>query len=179
MKQIKGFAPILLVLIILAAAYFFAYPQWTELGVNRDALAVAEAENQKIKQQEAELDNFLNQYKAFDDELEKANKVLPIKETELHEVLANLDRYAVTSGVSLINLAINEGATKATDNTIAYLDLNINATGNYPSFRTFLLQTESSLRITDILSVTLTSSDQEGTGSTLQYLMTMRVYYQK
>jgi hypothetical protein len=59
--------------------------------------------------------------------------------------------------------------------TIDYLDISVTATGEYAAFRTFLLGVENSLRLLDVVSVSIIDSET-GTGP-YSYDMTFRIYW--
>jgi Tfp pilus assembly protein PilO len=181
MNQLRGFAPILLVLIIVAAAYFFTYPQYTSLQQTKGVLATEQEKNKSLKAAEADMNHFLSEYKSNNGRYDQASKILPLKKSELDNVLANLDNYANISGVTLSGVTFTDQSTDATTTTkvadyqITYVQMNIAALGTYPSFRAFLTQLENSLRIMDISKIDLASTETDA----LDYKMTARVYYQK
>lgn len=181
MNQYKGAAPILLVIVAIICGYFFTYPQWTELGDHNLQLEQAQKQNDALKQSEAEMDNFLKQYRTFGTQALEANKVLPLKKSEMQNIVANIGRFAASSGLSLSGATIEEpDASKYNENSIAYADLTVSSSGTYPSYRAFLQQLENSLRIFDVYQVNLTTSQEEGSSSDiLQIQMIVRIYYQK
>jgi Tfp pilus assembly protein PilO len=181
MNQIKGFAPVVICLLILAAGYFFAYPQWTALSDNRAALAVQQQTNDSLKKSQADLSTFLSQYRSMSDKVEIANKILPPKKSEIQDVLSNLSRYAADSGISLAGVSFSDSAesaantsVKPADYQINYIEMNISASGSYASFRVFLQELENSLRVMDIHSVELDSNETQN----LEFKFVARVYYQ-
>ncbi len=175
MNAYKGVVPVLLVVIALGGAYFFTYPQWTELGVNRAALAEVKKANDELKKSEADLQNFVRQYKAMEAERAQASKILPLKRDQMYDVLTNLDKFATTSGVNLSSLGVNEAADKGVENSITRIELTIEATGSYPSIKAFIMQLDSSLRLMDVDSILVQA--QEST--TLKVQLNLRTYYQK
>ncbi|HYE22796.1 MAG TPA: type 4a pilus biogenesis protein PilO [Verrucomicrobiae bacterium] len=175
MTHYKGAAPILLLIITIIGGYFFTYPQWTTLGVNRTALAEVQRQNELLKQSEADLQNFVRQHKSMSESSGQANKVLPADSIEIHNVLANLDQFAAASGVNLSNTSFTQDETRGTDNAIVFTDISLSFTGSYASFRAFIQQLENSLRIIDVNHINVSV----GEGNNLQFQLSARVYYQK
>jgi Tfp pilus assembly protein PilO len=180
MNQIKGFTPVIVVLLILAAAYFFTYPQWTSLSSNKDALALEQQTNAGLKKSEADMSTFLNQYRSMAGKVEVADKILPPNKSDIQDVLSNLSRYASASGVSLAGVSFSDsaasatGANKPADYQVNYIEMDITASGSYAAFRVFLQQLENSLRVMDIHSVELDSNETQN----LEFQFVARVYYQ-
>ncbi len=183
MNQIRGFAPLIVVLLIGVAGYFFTYPQWTNLGENKTVLEQVQQENETLKKQEQDINTFLSNYRAQKNQTDLAGKILPLRKTEVESVLANLDAFASSSGVSLASAAFNDQSlsqgtnSKLADNQITYIEISLSAGGTYQSFRSFLAQMENSLRVMDIISINLIKSDDSN--PQMDYKLIARAYYQK
>jgi len=183
MNQIRGFAPLLFVVLTIIGGYFFTYPQWSNLSENKTSLVQIQEENAKLKKSETDLNTFLSEYRSKQNQSDFAGKILPLKKPELESFLANLDSFATSSGVSLSSasfadqgLGTSAVSTKSTDYQIAYVDVTMSASGSYPSFRAFISQLENSLRLMDILTVSIVNGNDP---SKLEYKFIGRVYYQK
>ena len=181
MNQAKGLYPILLVIVAIAISYFFTYPQWGGLSVNKASLAVAEQQNSRLKDSEAQLNSFLNDYRSNAEVREKAGKALPLKKSEVESLLANLDKFAADSGISVDSTAFTEAGqasgVRASLYQLTYVEVNMAVSGSYPSFRAFLMNLENSLRIFDIHNLNILSGN--GESGTLDYRIVARIYYQK
>ncbi len=171
-----------MIVLIAIGAYFFTYPQWTNLGENKLILEQAQEENTTLKKQEMEITNFLNSYRSQKSQTDFAGKILPLKRPELESVLSNLESFASASGVSLASAGFTDQgvnqltANKLSDYQITYVEMSLAASGSYPSYRAFLSQLENNLRLMDVININIINNDDS---TKLEYKLIARVYYQK
>jgi Tfp pilus assembly protein PilO len=177
MNQAKGALPILLLLVAFAAGYFVTYPQWTAYFDSKDQLHQVKDENLKLRDQKAQMDSFLSQYKSLSSEKELANKVLPLKDVEISHFLDSINKMAVNSGMFISAMDFSDPSVKASEYSITYQDMKISLTGTYPSLRAFLTQLEKHSRLIDVISITA-SAGEEGSGDNLEFTLHARIYYQ-
>lgn len=123
------------------------------------------------------------------DSLSRIEAFLPdgVDNVQLYLDLAAL---AARSGISLSDFDVIEGAPREAAGIPApvegapslerlgateSLDITVTAQGNYPSFRSFLVGVERSLRLLDVVSVSVTEAPNGG--SAYSYDMTLRLYW--
>jgi hypothetical protein len=114
-------------------------------------------------------------------ELARLSTFLPEGDDNVQSIL-DLDSLAARSGISLANFTTSasaaSGATDAsagapsTNTTLGSVDLTVNATGTYAALQAFILGIENSLRLVDLVSLSVAQSD---TG-VYSYQMTFRLY---
>jgi Tfp pilus assembly protein PilO len=181
MNHYKGAIPILLLLISLGVGYFFVYPQWNLRAETISEYDVLKQKNDELTKQEKEVSTFVNKYRQSQNDIEKANKILPIKKSEIPTVLADLERFLLSSAMVATNVMLVEDSDKAAiENTIKYYDININTSGTYPALRNFLMNAENHLRLFDVHSIDVRAGDNSTeTSAILEIKLVIRVYYQK
>ena len=179
MNYFKGGIPILLIIVAAAGGYFFAYPQWTTRADTIIEYDLLKEKNDQLKKQEQDVNSFVNKYRQSQTEIDKANKILPVKNSDIPTVLANLDKFLTESAMRANNVGLIEDSDKAAaDNTIKYYDVSITTNGTYPALRNFIMLAENHLRLFDILSLNIDSNETSSTSESDIELM-IRVYYQK
>jgi Tfp pilus assembly protein PilO len=136
----------------------------------------------------------LSRYNTFNtSDIDKLQKLLPDHVDNVRLIL-DLDSLAGKHGMAMQNVAVSSAESSASTNQSAtgavgaskqkYDSLTIKFTtqGNYQTFREFLADIEKSLRIVDLVSLTLSnSSASTGGGSTTLYTydVTLRTYWLK
>lgn len=177
------------VLVIVAVGIFFGYTSPTFTG------PVADAQT-KIKGYDSAL-QAAEQFKKREEELEVERAALPAEGLERLQaflpdnvnniqLILDLDALAARSGVRLSNFQIGDQTSEGeavkedggayalkSDEPLGMIDLSVTATGPYLSFISFLRATEKSLRLLDVVSVTV-SSDITGV---YKYDVLFRIYW--
>jgi len=178
-----------IVLILAAVGIFFAYtnPTYTgeisesklEVKTLDDALAAAESFKDRENQLERE------RLALSAEGLERLQAFLPDSVNNIQLIL-DLDELADRSGVQLSNFDVGESgegedgtgddvgsiALSSTE-AVESLEIMVTAVGSYSAFHTFLEAAEKSLRMLDIVSITVKSSN---TG-VYTYDITFRIYW--
>src|SRR3990167_3278504 len=146
---------VLAVIACLILAYFFLFPNYSRLNDNKQLVAQAEVESEKLKQAESDLNNFLKDYEDLKKEREVVQMALPAKDFSLPFLLANMEELVKSSGltVSTINIKEADQTKQVADNAVDYKDLEIQVNGSYAGFKNFLLLMESNLRIMDLQQI--------------------------
>jgi len=168
---------IAIVAIVLSGVMFFWYTKPTydssltlraSIAQNNAALDKT-AELQKLRQ------TLLSRFNTFDPaDLDKLQKLLPDHVDNVRLIL-DLDNLAEDSGLALQNVDVSSaqkqtaksqtalGAIGASNQKYDSLTLTFSTIASYPAFVGFLTDLESSLRIVDLVSLTITPS---GNGTT-------------
>ena len=135
----------------------------------------------------------LEKRKAFDPEdLERLEKMLP-NHVENVRLILDLDRLAASFGVALQNVIVSKpasesaggetviGASLSGDQKYDSLTLKFSTRGTYSSFVSFIEELERSLRIVDVISLTI-AADSSSTGlrsseNSYRYEIAIRTYW--
>lgn len=186
-----------LLLLILAGAAFFLYtkPSYDTIqtlssqGARYDAALAKAAQLQSLKQ------TLLSRYNSFDpNQIARLTTMLPDQVDNIRLIL-DLDNIASKYGMALQNVNISAPASSGGSGPVGaiasdaqpYDSLTITFTtaGTYASFKQFLTDLEESLRIVDLVSLSLTetSAGQQISpqGAPLEpqytYTITLRTYW--
>ena len=177
---------IAVVLFIAAGAVFFTYTQPTY-----DSLQSARAQSDEYDQaltKAAELQQLkqtlLSQYNAFNPaDLDRLQKMLPDSVDNIRLIL-DLDNMAEAYGMALQNVVISApstptGAVSTTGGTkYDSLILQFTTHGTYSQFKQFLGDLQQSLRIVDLVNLSIQpDATQSGGEPTFAYGMTIRTYW--
>lgn len=174
--------------LIAAGALFFLYTKPTYDGVQASRASMGQydealqkaAELQELKQ------SLLSRYNAFNPtELDRLGKLLPDHIDNVRLIL-DLDGIASRNGLALQNVTVSTptsaqgsdtaiGSLGASKQKYDSVTLSFTTQGGYDTFLRFLGDLESSLRIVDLVSLSLT----QGSGQSYIYDVTIRTYWLK
>jgi Tfp pilus assembly protein PilO len=182
----------------LAVAIFLFYTQPTYRGVQSARAEITQydqaldkaAELQKLKQ------TLLSRYNAFDPaDIDRLHKLLPDHVDNVRLVL-DLDNLAAKHGMALQNVVISNpedaeqaqavGTIGASKQKYGSLTLKFTTHSTYANFVTFMEDLETSLRIVDLLALSLAEDDQTGIGGgssrsvsdpSYRYDITLKTYW--
>jgi len=154
----------------------------TQIAQYDEALQKA-TELQKIKQ------TLLSRYNTFNPtDVDRLKKLLPDHVDNVRLIL-DIDSLAGKHGMALQNVAVSAaqssqgqqtavGTVSSAKQKYDSLTLKFTTQGTYDEFRTFLTDLESSLRIVDLVSLTLGRASDTN-GGTYTYDITLRTYWLK
>lgn len=171
----------MLFLLAVAGGYFFTYKQWNDLSKNRTELSTVQEQNKTLTESQSQMKNFLSRYHSLSEEQLTADKIIPVKEADIHNFLQNLSKYSQDSAVFVTGTSFTESKVKPLPNAVTYVDMKITANGTYPSLRNFIDLLETNLRLVDINTINASvQSTQDPTKQTdsLDYVINARIYYQ-
>ena len=178
--QTKSIVAVVLVVAVIVVGYFGVLPRWNDYTAAKDALSTAQTKQAQLKAAQAQVNNFLNEYKQHSADAKLLNSVLPLKQQEFYNVLSNLDALSKLSGVTLGSLTTvdspNSDLLGAQANSIQPITVTLGISGTFASFQDFLGRLETSLRIIDLRTLTLTTGANDSSGL---YTMNFTTYYQK
>jgi Tfp pilus assembly protein PilO len=178
----KSIVALALVIGCLAALYFLFANLWPAYATEQNNLKQAQTENDRLNKALASVQTFINGFKNQDQNVALAQLTLPNKSNDMANFSNVLSQAASASGVSLGNFSVGEianGERSLQDNSIQVTDINISASGGYPSFKDFILRLERSLRLIDVYHASLRAESGQGAASLLNYNLRLRTYYQK
>ena len=187
-----------IVLIVIACGIFFAYVSPTyygavatdqeQISAYDNALAAAATYQAKVGQLEVQRNAIPPE------QLARLEKFLPDGVDNV-QIILDLDALAARSGLELANFGTTDSsassnpapaastpslvpgqasaAASRSSAAIDSIDVTVSATGTYQSLATFLQGVESSLRLIDVVALTVKQSD---TG-VYTYQMTLRLYW--
>ena len=149
----------------------------------------------KTLEEEQEILNNLKEmreeYQQVKDDMEKINMVLPQGE-EIPELLVQLEAMVLDAGLfceSIKPISTEEEVASITESqdqegakeTVSYrpLDISVELTGNYKSFKRYLDNLEKNIRILNITSITIVKPDfEEGGENLFDFALELKTYYQ-
>ena len=182
----------------IAGGIFFMYTQQTYDATRALQAQVAEydqalekaAELQQLKQ------TLLSRYNSFNlADIDRLRKLLPDHVDNVRLIL-DMDNLAAEHGMAMQNVVISSPASEGAEGEEVVViggsgeeydsvTLKFTTQGPYESFKTFLADLESSLRIVDLVSLKLSQGvDSQAiqssiAGSSYQYEVTIRTYWLK
>lgn len=173
-----------IVLILIAVGLFFGYVNPTYTG------PVAQLKSE-IKSYDSAL-AAAKQFKAKEEQLKAMKSAIPLEDEARVEaflpdsvdnvqLILDLNALAERSGLTLSNFDVASSRAEQegdrilleSESPVQSLDLSLSATGDYESFKSFLLGAELSLRPLDLTELSLSDS---ATGI-YSYDMTFRIYW--
>lgn len=164
-------------------AYDGVHSVQTQISEYDSALSKAD-ELQRLKQQ------LLSRYNAFNPiDIDRLKKLLPDHVDNVRLVL-DLDTLASKHGFALQNVVIDaQGLTKSTGDVavigadysaIDSLTLKFGTSGSYPKFVEFMSALEESLRIVDLVELTMDPDlSAQGVEPSYRFSVTLRTYWLK
>jgi Tfp pilus assembly protein PilO len=176
----KSIIALLLVIISFVLGYFAVLPRWSSYLLAKDELATEKQTQQELEKAQKEMNNFLADYKSHSQEAAQLNNALPLTQSQVYNVLKNLEDIGKSSGLTLGALNVIESPNSdqlgASENSIQTIEINLTVNGNSDGFRNFLTLLESNLRIIDVQSVQMLN---DNTGIDIKHQIRFKTYYQK
>lgn len=171
-----------LFLILIAGSVFFTFidPVYKETNEVKEKISrLDEALNRS--REIAKLRDSLNERRnsISPNDLDFLQKILP-NHVDNVELVLEVDRLAAQDGVLLQDTTVS-GETRAEntlgpdEGSIGTIEMNIRVIGPYNAFRTFVMDLERSLRISDIIAMGFSADDDDLS----QYSVTVRTYWLK
>ena len=155
-----------------------------QIGQYNEALQKA-SELQTIKQ------SLLSRYNTFSpSDVDRLHKLLPDHVDNVRLIL-DIDSLAGKHGMTLQNVAVSSAQSTQSEQTAVgsissskqkydSLTLKFATQGTYDTFRRFLADLEASLRIVDLVSLSIARTGESATGGQLYtYNITLRTYWLK
>jgi Tfp pilus assembly protein PilO len=182
--------------ILLAGAIFFFYTQ-PEYDKTKDINAQIAEYNQAL-QKAAELQQLkqqlLDKYNKFDpNDIDRLQKLLPDHVDNIRLIL-DIDNMAQTHQMQLSNVQVNGNDSNTTQQTVIgtlgteaqkydSLQLGFTTSGTYEDFKSLLSDLEKSLRIVDLVSLSIapagTVQGPAGLQPTYTYMVNIKTYWLK
>lgn len=184
------------ILIAAAAGIFMFYtqPAYDSVQAANGQIAQYNSALDKAAQLQALKQGLLNKYNAFSpNDLARLQKLLPDHVDNVALIL-DLDNLAQQYGLALANVDVSQPASAATSKTAVgvagaagqkYDSLTIKFTthGTYRQFTQFMTELESSLRIVDLVSLSITGDGSPAQGGSTDPVYTfsinLRTYWLK
>lgn len=177
-----------------AGAIFFMYTQPTYDSVQTANAQIAQYDEALSKASELQQlkQSLLSRYNTFDPaQIDRLQKLLPDHVDNVRLIL-DIDSLAGKHGMALQNVIVSQsaqaqsaqGATGiigASKQAYDSLTIKFTTQGSYDTFRQFLTDLESSLRIVDLVSLNIArgSDSTQGHGPLYTYDITLRTYWLK
>ncbi|MEK7063728.1 MAG: type 4a pilus biogenesis protein PilO [Patescibacteria group bacterium] len=165
----KGIIPIICIVIAGGLFYWYIDPTYAEVRELRaEEATLNQALDRALELQETR-DQLLSRYNTFAQlDLERLEKLLPDHVDNVRLVL-DLDGIAVKYGMRVRNVTIEDPNKnkKPTDvvgpaeSRYESMVISFSVTGNYDTFRQFMLDLERSLRIVDLESLTFSAAEND------------------
>lgn len=173
------------VLILIAVGLFFVYTSPTYSGPVAEAQTRIRSYNSALeaadafKERESEL--AIQRDAIAPEALARLEAFLPDSVNNIQLIL-DLDALAARSGVRLSNFAVDEASSPSggegelaleSSNPVGSLEVTVTAAGTYAAFVNFLEAAEKSLRMLDVVALSVTSTDN----GIYTYDVTFRIYW--
>ncbi len=180
---------------IISAAVFVLYtkPTYDHVRVLKSEIAQYDQALARANELQALKQSLLSKFNAFNPaDVERLNKLLPDHVDNVRLIL-DFDNLASKHNLAIQNVVIGRSGGKDGDkpaaeviggNERAYdsLTLKFSTQGTYEGFVTFMEDVQASLRIVDLVSLSLTpegGSAEEGAEPVYRYDVTIRTYWLK
>ncbi|MDB5238553.1 MAG: hypothetical protein JWM46_823 [Candidatus Kaiserbacteria bacterium] len=176
-----------IVSLIAAGGIFFMYTQPTYDTVQAQNATIAQYDQalQKATELQTIKQTLLSKYNSFDPaNIDRLQKLLPDHVDNVRLIL-DMDNLAQKHGMAMQNVSVSAspsssgqtavGTISASKQKYDSLTIKFTAVGSYDTFRQFLADLQSSLRIVDLVALDLTPA---GTGR-YSYDITLRTYWLK
>lgn len=181
----KTFLPFLF--LIIAGGIFFGFinPTYVEVGALRAEEATYDGALSRSRELQSVRDQLLARYNTFsEDNLTRLQRLVPDTIDNVRLIL-DLDGIASRYGMHVRNVSLNSGASAASraaggqlgpgDARYDYVTLSFTVSGTYDTFRAFLSDLESSLRLVDVSSISFAAT-QTGV---YEYSLGLKTYWLK
>lgn len=176
----------------LAGAIFFLYtkPSYDTISEQQTKIAQYDQALDKAAQLQQLKQSLLARYNAFDpNDVDRLQKMLPDHVDNIRLIL-DLNSLAAQHGMSLENVDVTNTGSAATNSASATigsdqqdyesLTLRFTTHSTYSNFETFMRNLEASLRIVDLVSLSIATSGGNTPGAQLyQYQVTIKTYWLK
>jgi Tfp pilus assembly protein PilO len=159
-----------LLFVIIAGGLFFAVinPMYTDIKVLKTEEATYDSALNRSRELQSVRDQLLARYNTFSqDNLARLQKLIPDTIDNVRLIL-DLDSMASRYGMHVRNVSLNSNASAASraaggqvgpgDARYDFVTLSFVVSGNYDTFRAFLADLESSLRLVDISSISFAAT---------------------
>lgn len=180
--------------IILAGAIFFVYtkPTYDSLQVTNAQITQYNAALDKAAELEKLKSDLLQRYKTLNPtDVERLQKMVPDHVDNI-ALIMDIDNIASHYGMSLQNVDISAPASQiatspgqiaapsASTEKFESLTMRFGTVGSYNNFLQFMTDLQTSLRLVDLVSVSITQPPQQVPGTPVyQYAITIRTYWLK
>jgi Tfp pilus assembly protein PilO len=183
------------VCVAAAGAIFFVYtkPTYDSVRTTRAEMSQYDEALQKAAELQQLKQTLLSRYNAFNpNDVDRIQKLLPDHVDNVRLIL-DLDSIASRNGMAIQNVVVSNpvsvqgaqtaiGSLGSSKQKYDSVTLSFSTQGPYETFLQFLTDLETSLRIVDLVSLTLTSGaapTEKGQPSVYGYDVTIRTYWLK
>ncbi len=181
----KGILPAIAVLVAIGIFYWYTDPTYAEIKELRvEESTLNQALDRALELQETR-DQLLSRYNTFrQEDIARLEKLLPDHVDNVRLVL-DMDSLAARYGMRVRNVSIEKQDLKSAaaqaqvvgpdERTYESMALSFTVTGEYDTFRQFMLDLERSLRLVDVEGIAFSSADS----GLYDYTVTLRTYWLK
>ena len=178
----KGFTPILLLLLSVGIFYLYLDPKYAAVQVLEAKQERYEEAVNKSREIQVLRDQLLTKYNSFDKtDLERLEKMLPDNVDNVRLIM-DIDSMAQNYNIEINNLEIEEGgsdsaaiASNPASGAYNSITLGFGFESNYDNFVAFTKDLERSLRLVDMSTVEL----KTGEDNIYDYRVTLKTYWLK
>jgi len=184
----KGFTPVILIMVSIGMFYFYTTPGYEklqELRARQTEYASALEAASQLDEVENRLVESYNMFSKAD--LAKLETLIP-RSVEEDKILFNLDSIAKTYKVDIANISVvkevakNRNANEVEDPTALHtFRVSFAVSGTYPNIISFMRDVEKNLRMIDIVNLSFDNSKKDPKTKTSDYtfLVTIQTYWLK
>src|SRR5581483_9778482 len=127
-----GLTIFLLFIICIIVGLFGVKPLWGKYKTSKSDLDAVSEQNDKLKQAQAAMQDFISSYASKQQQVSTANLALPSKNDDMPDFIGNLNNLAAQSGVVLANFGVTYPATDSASGTIVADPVSFSANGSFP-----------------------------------------------
>jgi Tfp pilus assembly protein PilO len=162
---------ILLALVIVLIGWFLVKPQFTEFNAQHDQLKAANSQMDALDKEKADLDRLVSQMQSSEQQVKITDEALPLT-SRVSRVDVLVDSLARSAGMQVAQIealgdenipaAANKAVLKdpfAAARSLQTTKVTVAVSGSIDQFRNFLQLLETSGRLIDVSSLSLTSGD--------------------
>lgn len=177
------------IFLVLALIVFFSmlWPTFTSINELNKKITQERAQYESQNQAVQVAQSIISQYKSLVSVSQTISLSIP-KDTEIQNLIAQINNISAQSGLLLQSIGFEEVGLNAPVNSKSIIEnyktlqLSINLTGNYDSFKTWLSAVENNIRLMDVGAISFaglsTSSKSASDSSLFNFKVTVNVYYQ-
>jgi Tfp pilus assembly protein PilO len=181
----KSLAPLLIIIICVAAYFMYISPKLDEINTLRLKLAEYKTTLEQSKELKSTLDSMMSSYNAIpEEEKTRLDKIIPEKFNNVLFV-TDVSGIAFKNGMVVKSVKLNEITQNSGSQVVAEpkdqqyktITATFTLTGQYDQCMKMLKDIEDSLQLLDVKSLSVKESQKNTAGSTFEYLLEVNTYY--
>lgn len=177
----KSFIPFIIMAICISSYFFYIKPELAIISSKQQKYTEYKNVLDKVKEIREKREALASKYGSISsDDLAKLDKMIPkefVSEYFVNDLNALSSRYGMK--ISQLNLTLPvpvEGSVDQTQQSLSTITAKFTLTGTYDQLLLFLRDIESSLRIIDVMSLSVKTKGDERNNIVLDYSIEVKTY---